>query len=96
MKTDHHTITDAGTDYAVQLDIFTMDRVEAIDVYDLPPDLYSSGGWRVEGFINGAPAGTRFYSGNLGSNYWGEESDRVARDFMNDARKAGNLNKGQS
>lgn len=82
MKTDYHVIGYEGEEYQVRLDIFTMDQCEAIDVYDLPSDLYSSGGYRIEGFVNGTPAGTRFYSGNLGSDYWGGDSDNVARTFL--------------
>lgn len=91
MKTDNHTITCIDGAHEVKLDIFRMDHVEAIDVYDLPADLYSSGGYRIEGFVNGTPAGTLFYSGNLGSSYWGEQSDMVARDFLAAARRAGIL-----
>lgn len=86
MKTDIHTITsDDGVTYAVRLDIFRMSNVEAIDVYDLPADLYHAGGYRIEAIINDLPAGTRFYSGNLGSHYWGDESIEVAHAFLADA-----------
>ena len=91
MKHDSHTITCTDGVYEVKLDIFRMDHVEAIDVYDLPADLYSSGGYRIEGVINDMPAGTLFYCGNLGSKYWGEGSEMVARDFLAMARETGTL-----
>jgi hypothetical protein len=91
MKTDSHTITCVDGAHQVTLDIFSMDRVEAIDVYDLPSDLYYSGGYRVEGFVNGASCGTRFYSGLLGSGYYGDDSSDVAREFLAEARRLGLL-----
>jgi len=94
MKTETHTIHCGDGTHVVKLDIFRMDQVEAIDVYGLPADLYASGGYRIDGFINGTPVGTRFYSGNLGSHYWGAESDNVAREFLAAARRTGILPKG--
>lgn len=91
MKTDNHAVTCIDGTHDVRLDISRMDHVEAVDVYGLPADLYSSGGYRIEGFVNGTPAGTLFYSGNLGSNYCGEESHLVARDFLAAARRDGIL-----
>lgn len=91
MKTDDHIIVCTDGTHTVKLDIFSMDGVEAIDVYGLPADLYDGGGFRIEGFVNGTPAGTRFYSGLLGSSYWGEESGTVAREFLAGARRTGIL-----
>lgn len=92
MRNDTHTIQCFDGSHEVKLDIFRMDHVEAIDVYDQPADLYSSGGWRIEGFINGTPAGTQFYSGLLGSHFWGQDDSRdVALDFIADARRDGRL-----
>ncbi len=91
MKTETHTIQCADGTHEVRLDIFYMDAIEAIDVYELPADLYKNGGWRIEGFINNIPAGTRFYSRNLGSTYYGENSDLTAREFLTAARKNGAL-----
>lgn len=91
MKTKIHNINCFDGSHEIKLDIFRMDHVEAIDVYELPAKLYSSGGYRIEAIINGMPAGTRFYSGNLGSAYYGEDSSAAAREFMADARKNGIL-----
>lgn len=91
MKTETHTIDCFDGSYEITLDIFRMDHVEAIDVYDLPADLYSSGGYRIGAIINGIPSGTRFYSGNLGSAYYGEDSADAAREFLAAARKSGVL-----
>ncbi len=91
MKTETHVIDCIDGKHVVTLDIFQMDMVEAVDVYDLPADLYAAGGWRIEGAINDTPAGTRFYSGNLGSGYFGGESGDVAREFLADARRNGIL-----
>lgn len=91
MKTEIHTIKCIDGNHEVKLDIFRMDHVEAIDVYNLSAKQYYSGGWRIEGFINNIPAGTLFYSGQLGSHYYGEESCQVARDFLAEARRSGML-----
>jgi len=94
MKTAIHIIKCFDGSLEVILDIFKMDRAEAIDVYDQPADLFDGGGWRIEGFINGVPAGTQFYSGLLGSHYWGQDdAEDVARDFVADARRSGQLAK---
>ena len=84
MRSDVHRLLNAeGTTVDVRVDIFPMDACEAIDVYGLPRDLYPDGGWRVEGFIDGRPAGTRFYSGGLGSAYYGQaDTEEAARAFL--------------
>lgn len=89
MKTATHTFNTVHGQVTVQIDIFDMDAVEAIDVYELPADLYSSGGYRIEGVVNGVPRGTRFYSGLLGSSYYGEGTEEAARDFLADAHQQG-------
>ena len=91
MKTAIHTIKRIDGNHEVKLDIFHMDHVEAVDVYSLPVKQYHSGGWRIEGFINNTPAGTKFYSGLPGSSYYGTESDDVAREFLANARRSGIL-----
>ena len=89
MKTAIHLIPANGVDHEIRLDIAAMDAVEAVDVYGLPRDLYHGGGWRIEGFLNGTPVGTQFYSGLLGSSYWGQaDSSAVAREFLVDALRS--------
>jgi len=86
MKTDLHLIPVNGVSHEIRLDIFSMDGVEATDVYGRPRDLYRDGGWRIDGFFDGTPIGTKFYSGLLGSPYWGQaDSSEVAREFLADA-----------
>ena len=82
MKTDIHHIN--GKE--IVLHIEKISATEAIDVENLPKGLYDSGGFRISAVIDGVPAGMRFYSGNLGSSYWGEKSDDVAREFEKAAR----------
>jgi len=83
MKTDIHRLAADGIDREIRLDIFPMAAVEAVEGYDLPRDLYHDGGWRIEGLLDGVPVGTRFYSGLLGSAYWGQaDSSEVAREFL--------------
>lgn len=89
MKTATHTFNTIRGQVTVQIDIFEMDAVEAIDVYELPADLYSSGGYRIEGFVNGVPRGTRFYTGLLGSSYYGEGTEEAACDFLAEAHQQG-------
>lgn len=91
MKTETHQIKCADGIHEVKLDIFKMDHIEAIDVYELPEDAYSSGGFRIEAFINGGPAGTFFYTGNLGSTYFGHDSGDAARAIVAEARRNGVL-----
>lgn len=89
MKTATHTFNTIHGEVSVQVDIFTIDAVEAIDVYDLDSRRFSSGGYRIEGFINGTPRGTRFYTGALGSSYYGEDTEDAARDFLAAAHQEG-------
>lgn len=91
MKTETHRIDCIDGSHEVQLDIFTMDAVEAVDVYELPANQYNNGGFRIEAMINGTPAGTHFYSGNLGSTYYGEDSSDAARAILAEARRNGVL-----
>lgn len=91
MKTETHGIQCFDGTHEVRLDIFKMDAIEAIDVYDCSPQFFQDGGFRIEGFVNGTPAGTLFFSGNLGSKYWGEDSSDVAREFLAQARQNGGL-----
>lgn len=89
MKTAIHLIPANGVDHEIRLDIAAMDAVEAIDVYGLPRDLYPGGGWRIEGFLDGTPVGTQFYSGLLGSAYYGQDDTQaVARAFLADALRS--------
>lgn len=60
----------------VTLHIFTMDSVEA-DVYEQPDARY-----RIEGFVDGNPAGIVYSTGNLGSCYWGEDTLDAARAIL--------------
>lgn len=91
MKTESHSIVCIDGTYVVQLDIYTMDGVEAVEAYELPSRAYSNGGFRIEALINGMPAGTHFYSGNLGSTYYGDGSDDAAREILAEARRNGIL-----
>lgn len=89
MKTVSHTFDTIHGEVSVQLWIFPMSGVEAIDVYELPQNAYSSGGFRIEGAVNGIPRGTHFYSGQLGSLYYGEGTEDAAREFLARAHQEG-------
>lgn len=91
MKTEIHNIICSDGTHEVQLDIFKMDGVEAVEAYELPADLFDNGGFRIEALINGTPAGSYFYSGNLGSTYFGEDSTDAARQILAEARRNGVL-----
>lgn len=74
----------------IEIDIFEMDSVESIDVFEQNEKTYHSGGWRIEGSINGTPAGTHFYpKGMLGTAYFGEGTEDAARRFLAAAHKEG-------
>jgi hypothetical protein len=89
MKTASHTFNTVHGNVTVDLDIFVMDWVEAVDVYDLDRFHFGSGGWRVEGKINGTPRGTRFYPNNISSAYVGEDTEDAAREFLAAAHQDG-------
>lgn len=91
MKTDVHNIACIDGLHEIQLDIFTMDGVEAVEAYDQPRSQFQHGGFRIEAQINGIPAGTFFYSRNLGSTYYGEDSADAARAILAEARRNGLL-----
>ena len=91
MKTETHVINCVDGNHEVKLDIFKMDGVEAVEAYELPARMYSNGGFRIEAMVNGTPAGTHFYSGNLGSAYYGDSSAEAAREILAEARRNGVL-----
>ena len=90
MKTASHTFNTVHGAIIVSLDIFTMDAVEAVDVYELDSRRFSSGGYRIEGAVNGTPRGTRYYpNGILGVAYFGEGTEDAAREFLAVAHQDG-------
>lgn len=89
MKLATHLFNTIHGHVKVDLEISPMDACEAIDAYDLPADLYYAGGYRIEGMVNGTPRGTIFSSGNLGSVYWGGDTEPAARDFLATAHQEG-------
>jgi hypothetical protein len=92
MKSATHTFNTVHGDVTVELDIFVVDKVEAIDAYDLDQCRFGSGGWRIEGKINGTPRGTRFYAnGTLGAAYFGEGTEDAAREVLAAAHQDGFL-----
>ncbi len=94
MKTEIHNIECFDGAQEIRLDIFEMDSSESVDVYKQNARIFVSGGWRIEGEINGTPRGTRFFPRNmLGSTYYGEESFDCALEFLKAARNEGFLPK---
>lgn len=92
MTTNTHTIRCVDGEHTIRLDIFRVSAVEAIDVYEQDAIRFRDGGWRIEGSINGVPAGTQWHSGALGSLYYGQDDSRdVALSFLADARRNGAL-----
>ena len=90
MKTASHEFKTVHGPVIVDLEIFDMDGVEAIEVYEQNPDWFGLGGWRVEGRINGTPRGTRFYGrSKLGAAYFGEGTEDAAREFLAAAHQDG-------
>lgn len=83
MKTANHTFNTVHGEITVELAIFEMDAIDAIDVYEQDPRYFDAGGFRVEGIINGLPAGEHFYAyGNLAARYFGEGTEDAARAFL--------------
>lgn len=90
MKTATHSFNTVHGLVSVRVDIFTLDKCEAVDVYEQDEQRFAHGGWRIEGFVNGTPYGTRFYPRNmLGTAYYGEETEDAARAFLADAHQNG-------
>lgn len=90
MKTATHTFNTIHGEVVVKIDIFTIDKVEAIDVYGQDPFYFGTGGYRIEGFINGVPFGTHFYGhSNLAAKYFGEGTEDAARAFLAEAHQSG-------
>jgi hypothetical protein len=90
MKTASHTFNTVHGEIKIDLEIFTMDAAESIDVYGLSPRLVTSGAYRIEATINGTPRGAKFYPfGILGAAYFGEDSRDAAREFLADAHQDG-------
>jgi hypothetical protein len=78
MKTANHTCNTVHGEITVELAIFEMDAIDAIDVYEQDPRYFDAGGFRVEGIINGLPAGEHFYA----YRYFGEGTEDAARAFL--------------
>ena len=90
MKTATHSFNTVHGTVNVQVDIFRIDAVEAIDVYEQDESKFSLGGWRIEGMINGTPRGTHFYGNNdLAAKYFGEGTEDAARAFLAEAHQDG-------
>ena len=90
MKNATHTFNTIHGEVTVQIDIFKMDAVEAIDVYEQDRYYFGNGGYRIEGFINGVPLGTHFYGySNLAAKYFGEGTEDAARAFLAEAHQQG-------
>ncbi len=88
MKSAKHQFNTVHGLIEVQVYIFDMDKVEAIDIYDQDAKRFSSGGWRIEGFVNGTPRGTHFYpKGMLGTSYFGEGTEDAVRSFLAEAHQ---------
>jgi hypothetical protein len=83
MKTSTSTHETVMGRVTVRVDVFPMDSVEAIDVYEQDAVRFSSGGFRVEGFVNEIPAGTKFIPDTLAYMVEGDAVD-AAREFLTD------------
>ena len=67
-----------------------MDVAEAVDAYQQDRFFFGTGGYRIEGFVNGVPRGARFYGhGDAGAKYFGEGTEDAARDFLAEAHQQG-------
>ena len=88
MKTAIHTFNTIHGEVTVEIAICKMDAVEAIDVYEQDPYYFGTGGYRIEGTINGVPRGTHFYGhSNLAAKYFGEGTEDAARAFLAEAQQ---------
>ena len=77
MRTIQKTFNTIRGTEVVSIDIFKIDAVEAIDVYEQDARRFNSGGWRVEGTVSGVPAGTKFISDGLGYMVEGDAIDAL-------------------
>lgn len=94
MKSAQHQFNTVHGLVNISIDIFDMDKVEAIDIYNQNEKRYQSGGWRIEGTVNGTPRGTHFYpKATLGTAYFGEGTEDAARAFLAAAHQEGFFNK---
>lgn len=92
MKTAIHTFNTIYGEVIVEINIFKMDSVESIDVYEQDPFYFGTGGYRITGFINGIPRGTHFYGhSDLSAKYFGESTEDAARVFLAEAHEQGFL-----
>ncbi|MCO5110021.1 MAG: hypothetical protein M9929_04140 [Burkholderiaceae bacterium] len=92
MKTATHQFNTVHGLVTVDLEIFDMDAVEAVDVYEQDRNWFGLGGWSIEGMVNGTPRGTRFYGrSKLGAAYFGEGTEDAAREFLASAHQDGFL-----
>ena len=69
----------------VHVDVFRMSPTEAVDAYGLDQSDYATGGYRIEGQVNGVPAGQYFAAHGMLSIYYpvdGIPSDDCARRFL--------------
>lgn len=92
VRTASNTFQTIHGDVTIDLEVFWMDAVEAIDCYDLDRWDYALGGWRIEATINGIPRGHRncpasgsplpLYAG-------GDDTTEVARHFLAIAHQEG-------
>jgi hypothetical protein len=90
MKTASHIFNTIHGEVTVEITIFRMDAVEAIDVYEQDPYFFGTGGYRIEGSINGVPRGMHFYGhSNLAAKYFGEGAEDAARAFLAEAHQQG-------
>lgn len=90
MKTATHSFNTVHGLVNVQVDIFRIDAVEAIDVYEQDAAKFSLGGWRIEGMINGTPRGMHFYGNNeIAPAYFGDGTEEAARAFLAEAHQDG-------
>ena len=90
MKTASHEFDTVHGKVTVDLEIFDMDAVESVDVYEQDRNWFGLGGWRIEGMVNGTPRGTRFYGrSKLGAAYFGEGTEDAAREFLAAAHQDG-------
>lgn len=77
----------------IEVDVYRMDSIEAIDIWELPELAYGSGGYRVEGRINGIPRGQRFYPAGLASFPIEGDASESAREFLAAAHQDGFFSK---
>jgi len=93
MREITHTFDCFDGVHTVELHVYSLSAVEAIDVYELDARLFDGGGYRIEATVNGVPRGTHFFSNRLGSRYIGDSDDGrdTAVDVMTRARQDGFL-----